>query len=182
MGVALVLRANGGLDQCDGWDETVQAIGSDPRIVVLPGTMRREVSLGLMAACDCFISPHRAEGFGRNIAEAILLGVPVLATAFSACMDFLDAKERIRWVPAAVSDKEYPFAEGLWWADPSASDLSRLMRSMLTRSSRDVDVSRDGRLRSTFDPTQVGERYKRRLKAIIRRLGRGIETKSELST
>ena len=65
------------------------------------------------------MSPHRAEGFGRNIAEAILLGIPVLATAFSGCMDFLAPEEGLPFEPTPLRDGDYPFGEGLWWAEPS---------------------------------------------------------------
>ncbi|MDB5381343.1 MAG: glycosyltransferase family 1 protein [Rhodospirillales bacterium] len=45
----------------------------------------------LMAACDVVLSMHRSEGFGFVPAEAMLLGVPVVATNWSATAEFLDA-------------------------------------------------------------------------------------------
>ena len=42
-----------------------------------------------MHTCDCYVSLHRAEGFGLTIAEAMLCRKPVIATAYSGNMDFM---------------------------------------------------------------------------------------------
>jgi glycosyltransferase involved in cell wall biosynthesis len=42
----------------------------------------------LYRACDCFVSLHRAEGYGRGIAEALLLGLDVIATGHGGNVDF----------------------------------------------------------------------------------------------
>src|SRR6202012_1615391 len=44
---------------------------------------------GLIAGADVLVSLHRAEGFGLTPAEAMALGTPVLATAFSGGLDFM---------------------------------------------------------------------------------------------
>jgi hypothetical protein len=44
----------------------------------------------LFEACDLYVSPHRSEGFGLTVAEAMALGKPVVATAFGGVCDFLD--------------------------------------------------------------------------------------------
>ena len=36
------------------------------------------------AASDCYVSLHRAEGFGLTLAEAMALGKPVIATGYLA--------------------------------------------------------------------------------------------------
>ena len=38
----------------------------------------------LMAACDCYVSLHRAEGYGLTMAEAMAAGRPVIGTGYSA--------------------------------------------------------------------------------------------------
>ena len=42
----------------------------------------------LMASIDCFVSLHRAEGFGLGMAEAMACGKAVIATAWSGNVDF----------------------------------------------------------------------------------------------
>ena len=100
MNVALLLRVNGNPDCQLGWAEIATECAADRRITVLAGTLDRRAALGVVAASDCLVSPHRAEGFGRNIAEAILLGIPVLATAFSGCTDFLAPDEGLPFARA----------------------------------------------------------------------------------
>ena len=106
------------------WFHIAREIAADLRIKVLAGTLDRNEALGVIAACDCLVSPHRGEGFGRNIAEAILMGVPVLATAFSGCMDFLAPEEGIPFSLGPVQPGDYPFGDGQLWAEPSVEEMA----------------------------------------------------------
>ena len=68
-----------------------QAIGGDPRMHLIEGTVARAEMNGLLAAADVFVSLHRSEGFGFGLAEAMLLGKPVVGTAYSGNADFSTA-------------------------------------------------------------------------------------------
>jgi glycosyltransferase involved in cell wall biosynthesis len=46
----------------------------------------------MMALCDCYVSLHRAEGFGLTMAEAMALGKPVIATGYSGNLAFMTAE------------------------------------------------------------------------------------------
>jgi ATP-binding cassette subfamily B protein len=86
------------------------AAAADARIVFLHGTMDRGDVLGLFAACDAYVSPHRAEGFGRTLAEAMLLGKPTATfeeIAFAARM--AGADEFIQLLPQGY---DTPLFEG----------------------------------------------------------------------
>lgn len=130
--VALILRVNGAAGG-PGWDEVEAAIAGDRRIVVIEGTMERPRALAMLRACDCLVSLHRAEGYGRNIAEAKRLGRRVIATAYSGCMDFLAATECVGFdlVPVGA---DYPFGAGLNWAEPDIGEASRMMRDACARA------------------------------------------------
>ena len=54
----------------------------------IDGYWRPEEIHDLMAACDAYVSLHRSEGFGRGIAEAMMMGKPVIVTGHSGNMDF----------------------------------------------------------------------------------------------
>jgi glycosyltransferase involved in cell wall biosynthesis len=45
---------------------------------------------GLYTACDCYVHPYRAEGYGLPIAEAIACGKPAIVTGAGACLDFVE--------------------------------------------------------------------------------------------
>ena len=48
----------------------------------------------LFLCADAYVSLHRSEGFGFGIAEAMSVGKPVIATAYSGNLDFRDGGEQ----------------------------------------------------------------------------------------
>jgi glycosyltransferase involved in cell wall biosynthesis len=174
--VALLLRVNGNPDDHAGWLHVARECAADPRITILAGALSRDEALGIVAACDCLVSPHRGEGFGRNIAEAILLGVPVLATAFSGCMDFLAPEEGISFLPTPVQPGDYPFCEGQWWAEPAIEEMADRMRTI--RRARQTAlpgeeqrlVRRRSEMEAAYSARKAGRDFARRLRQIERRL------------
>lgn len=78
----------------------------------------------VMAACDIVLSLHRSEGFGLVPAEAMLLGVPVIATDWSGTQTFLTA-ECAALVPVRLIPADDPrgvfVAPGAVWADPDVT-------------------------------------------------------------
>lgn len=132
----LVLKVNGTARH----PELDRAIAEMP-----PGSVRvvdqyisyREV-LGLYAACDAFVSLHRAEGLGLGLMEAMLLGKPVIATGWSGNMDFMDdagaALVRHNFVPVLDTQVAYTpghFARPQMWAEPDLLHASDVMRRMV---------------------------------------------------
>jgi glycosyltransferase involved in cell wall biosynthesis len=85
----------------------------------------------LIAGADVLLSLHRAEGFGLTPAEAMALGTPVLATAFSGVLDFMD-ETCAALVPFALTPVVDPqgIYRGQSWADPdldaAAAGLAKL--------------------------------------------------------
>lgn len=88
---------------------------------------------GLYEQADTLVAPSRAEGFGLPIAEALLSGLHVIATAWGGQMDFCD--------PDMVDLIDYRFARasthlGRWnnaWVEPDAAQLTTAMRRAFER-------------------------------------------------
>ncbi len=84
----------------------------------------------LLAAADCFVSLHRAEGFGLSIAEAMAYGVPVVATGWSGNLDFTSTENSALvgydLVLSSLADGPYP--AGSMWAEPRVEDAAKQMR------------------------------------------------------
>ena len=159
-GVELVLRVNGRGAGRPGWSALRAAARGDRRIRILEGTLPRARALRMLLAADCLVSPHRAEGLGRNIAEAIALGVPVLATGFSGSRDLLLQRECIAAKLRALSPGEYPFADGQSWAEPDWRRLALQLRMVRRRGWRQaVMVRRARQFASRFGLLPAGQRY-----------------------
>ncbi|MCW2275736.1 hypothetical protein GJ654_12975 [Rhodoblastus acidophilus] len=160
--VRLVVKAMRAGASPDAWRDLQASACDDPRIAFVDEEWRRDETLGLIASCDCLVSLHRAEGFGRPIAEAILLRRPVVATKWSGNLDFRDeglqylVDADLRPPPAGG----YAWGEGQVWAEPdSKAAVDALLAAV-----------RGARLAPppgpAFDPATVGVRYRARLEAL----------------
>ena len=59
-----------------------------PNVVLIESDLTGGELKALMAASDALVAPSRGEGFGLPIAEAMLSGLAVIATAHGGHMDF----------------------------------------------------------------------------------------------
>lgn len=111
----------------------LRAAADQPNIRIDTRPLPSADNFALMAACDMVLSLHRSEGFGLVPAEAMLLGVPVIATDWSGTADFIDATCAAT-VPARLVPAYDPrgvfMAPGAVWAEPdleaAAAHLCRL--------------------------------------------------------
>jgi glycosyltransferase involved in cell wall biosynthesis len=106
---------------------------SHDAIVIHDGYLPPDEVAGLTAAARGYISLHRSEGFGLTIAEAMALGKPAIATAYSGNLQFMDEENswlvpyRLTTVPEGVG----PYPAGASWADPDAYAAGRMIRALL---------------------------------------------------
>ena len=88
---------------------------------------------GWLANADAVLSLHRAEGFGLIAAEAMQLGLPVVATNWSGNVDFMTAENAAlvdyALVPAVDPQGTYDFP-GQRWAEPAVGDAARWLRRL----------------------------------------------------
>ena len=143
-------------------------IGEASNIVILDQTLKRDEYIALHYQADAFVSLHRAEGFGFNMAEAMLIGKPVIATDYSGNRDFMDATNscpisaRLIDVPQGA----YPHHEGQQWADPNHDEAVNAMRSLAGDASLRARLGKAGRatIETRYSSAVTGN-------AILRRLG-----------
>lgn len=105
--------------------------------------------LSLIASADVLMSLHRAEGFGLAMAEAMALGTPVIATAWSGNLDFMDETCALL-VPAgqtAVDDPQAIYGAGQTWGDPELGAAAQALRDLRSDPRRAADLARLGRRR-----------------------------------
>jgi len=140
----------------------------EKRCVIINKPLSRAQILGLIKQSACFISLHRAEGFGRVIAEAMALGTPVAATDWSGSACFLDATRGypVSYALRDVEAGEYPFRDGSQWAEPSIADAANKLR--VVRANRDPAITSRARafIRDHYGIERVASKLTERLKAI----------------
>src|SRR5437773_9141642 len=98
-------------------------------------TMDPEELAGLHAACDCYVSLHRSEGFGYGPAEAMVLGKPVITTGYSGVTDFCTPETAllVDYTLERVPQNAYPYmdaARDYYWAAPDVEAAARQMRRL----------------------------------------------------
>jgi glycosyltransferase involved in cell wall biosynthesis len=118
--IYLVLKANSGKLN-DEKQNLLNEIADHPNITLIDEQWERRDILGLIHTSNLYASLHRSEGFGLTLAEALLLGVPTMATAWSGNMDFCteDNSFMISSKPITVTSN-HPEFQGLknaTWAD-----------------------------------------------------------------
>jgi glycosyltransferase involved in cell wall biosynthesis len=123
--------------------------------------------MALMAAADAYVSLHRAEGYGLTMAEAMLLGKPVIATGYSGNLEFMDEANSIlvphAEVPIPVGATPYP--AGTMWANPDVEAAAAAMVRLA--SAPEFGVALGARARADVLAHHAPER---RVEALRRRL------------
>lgn len=104
----------------------------------------------LLASVDILLSPHRSEGFGLALAEALLAGTPVLATGWSGNMQFMEGLSEmlIHHRLVRVQDRTGIYrAIDLCWAEPDIEDgVAKLQRLAESSGLRSTLAKRGGEL------------------------------------
>jgi glycosyltransferase involved in cell wall biosynthesis len=134
--VGLVLKVMNSKPDNPQWLSFMEKISLDKRIHLMSKTLERSEVLGLIQVCDAYISPHRAEGFGRTLSEAMLMGKPVIATNYSGNQFFMNPQISFpvdyELVPVKAGD--YHFVENedeAVWAKPSIAHMASQMRAAI---------------------------------------------------
>jgi len=170
--VGLVIKVHAPKQSNKAWDMLKALASRDSRIHIIEQTLDRPDLLALYQTCDCFVSLHRAEGFGRGLAEALQLGLRVICTGYSGNLDFCYAPtaELVDYRLVKVGQAQYPHAKGQYWAEPSINHAAQLMQKVFALPTTvshpvpQVKQTADGF--EEFSPAVVGNRYKQRLKEI----------------
>lgn len=116
----LVVKVHGRTQRNSFYDEFRQLAATDDRIVIIDEVYDPEQMIWLQNACDVYLSLHRSEGYGLNMAECMAIGKLVIATDFSGNVDFMNRNNSIPipYKMVAVGPGEYVHGDGQWWADP----------------------------------------------------------------
>jgi glycosyltransferase involved in cell wall biosynthesis len=148
-------------------EEVLWAAHGRPDIHVIDRSLSGAELSGLMAACDCYVSLHRSEGFGLTMAEAMAIGKPVIGTGYSGNLDFMNAENSylVDYELGRVGpDCEIYPPEGTW-AQPSLEHAAELMRRVVGRPEEAAALGERARadIARELSPRARGEAMRRRL-------------------
>lgn len=104
-------------------------VDKEDNIYFMCGQINKTEVNSLLKDVDVYVSLHRSEGFGLVMAEAMYLGTPVIATAWSGNTEFMnDHTACMVGYDMIELDKDYDvFKKGNVWADAHIDEAADYM-------------------------------------------------------
>ena len=173
--VRLLIKSSNGHRYPERMHQLLAAAAGDRRVLVRDGIIDHRHMRALYRCVDAYVSLHRAEGFGLGMAEAMALGKPVVATAWSGNLEFMTPENSClvdyRMVP--VGRDESPHGENAQWAEADVDHAARLLRQI---ADDPVFASKIGEraatdIRATLSPVAAAERMIARLDQVATAVG-----------
>lgn len=165
--VSLVIKTMHGDEENSDWKKIIEIAANDKRIYIINETFSHAEVMGLIQICDAYVSLHRAEGFGRILAEALLLKKPVITTNFSGNTDFTNASTAfmVNGLMIPLIPGEYSVWEDQYWCDPDIDEAAKQMILCFENQSLREERALAGQkvILNTYSSKAVGERYRTRL-------------------
>jgi glycosyltransferase involved in cell wall biosynthesis len=169
-GPVLVIKCVNGERRSAEFSELLSAVKGMDDVIVINEYFEAEKSAALMNFCDCYVSLHRSEGLGLTLAEAMLLGKPVIATGYSGNLDFMspDTSYLVPWKRVKVSKGAEAYSSRATWAEPNLDVAAEMMRTVYENPEQAQAVANAGKrdLEERFTREVTGARMKSRLEEI----------------
>ena len=166
-GASLVIKCINQQSKRDDYDRLRMAAESHADVHIIDSYVSAREKDAMLAACDCYVSLHRSEGFGLTPAEAMHLGKPVIATRYSGNLDYMTDENSylVDYEMRPIGDGNFPYPPEGEWAAPDPEHAARLMRKVaddpLAAEQRGRQAALD--IRRTHSPDVAGETMERRL-------------------
>ncbi len=145
--------------------------------------LSRAETLCLLATGDCFVSLHRSEGLGLGMAEAMYLGKPVIATAYSGNLDFMTVNNSylVEYRLVELAQDYGSYERGNVWAEPDLLHAATQMRRVFTDRAAAAEMGRRASedIKTRMSPAVAGREVRERLEQIARRRNVPIPNLSE---
>lgn len=105
-----------------------------PSVVIISDLMTENLINQIHVACDVYLAPVRGEGFGMPLLDAAIAGKQIVATDWSAHVEFMDRDNhyflpytmrpvnKMPWIPWYLSNQ--------MWADPDLTVMSDIMQTL----------------------------------------------------
>ena len=146
-------------------------------VLILDRDLSRLESFNLIHACDAYVSLHRSEGFGLTMAEAMLMGKPVIATNYSGNLDFMTPENSllVDYVKTPITRDLPIYRKGSLWAEPSIDHAAHRLRWAYTHPEEGklLGLKAQRHMRQLLSLEAAGRRMADRIDQIGQKLARG---------
>jgi glycosyltransferase involved in cell wall biosynthesis len=135
-GPVLVMKSINGDKRVPQREELHLAAREHPHVMLIDGYVTPHEQNGYLLAADCFVSLHRAEGFGLGLAQCMALGKPAIATAYSGNLTFMSEANSwlVPYTMTTVGPDALPYPAGAPWAEPDLDAASEAMREVVAHA------------------------------------------------
>jgi glycosyltransferase involved in cell wall biosynthesis len=101
-----------------------------PDILIRDGYQSAGQLAGMIQLSDCVVSLHRSDGYGLNLADAMAVGTPVVATGHSGNMTFMDDRSAflVPFDQAEVGPGCEPYPPDATWVQPDLGMAAQTLR------------------------------------------------------
>jgi glycosyltransferase involved in cell wall biosynthesis len=167
--VCLMLKCAVSKETRWAYREIVHAAEGLP-VRVIDSVMDRDELCGLMYVSDCYVSPHRSEGFGLTIGESMDLGKPAIATGYSGNLEFMNESNSLlaKYSMKKLERNFGPYKKGNWWAEPQIDHVAELMRMVYEdrKRAREIGMAGSEYIKRNFSSGALKSRVDDRLEQI----------------
>jgi glycosyltransferase involved in cell wall biosynthesis len=166
-GAHLVVKSINGARRPELLERMWYATRHRPDIEIRDGYVSRSEMNALVQLSDVYVSLHRSEGFGLNLAAAMASGKPVIATNYSGNLAFMN-EENSLLVPYTMTDVgpgNPPYPPGDRWAEPDLDAAAAQMAKLLANPEAAQAIGERARrdIARTHGPDVAGAWVARRL-------------------
>lgn len=112
-----------------------EAAQNDSRIHIIDHLLSDAELHELIGTATAYVSPHRSEGLGLTVVEAMGAGVPVITISFGGLSSFIRPETAfpVRYGLVELAEDHFPYPKGFVWADPDVDSLADNIRFVLDR-------------------------------------------------
>lgn len=118
-------------NEVHAWLDAARAAKPDyPAVHIIEGDISDAQLKHLYSSCNALVAPSRAEGFGLPMAEAMLMDLPVITTAWGGQLDFCNPQTAWLVDYQFVRAQTHFHLHNSVWAEPDVDALAKAMRDV----------------------------------------------------
>lgn len=149
-------------------------VAAEKRIRIFYYPWPEDCLVSLLRRADCYLSLHRGEGWCYPLFDAASIGTPVIATAYSGPMDYLDSRHHrlVGYRMAAANQIQhkirFAFDSSMLWAEPDLAHAAEQLRAVYEdrAAARQLALEAAVRIRTEYSLEAVGRMARQRFIAL----------------